>query len=379
MEAAGLYLDNSEAPVGIIDCNGVDQPDSKLECWLDSYKGVSWIAVLSKHQLFKREWQFFVATHCYDYHTTPISEDKLFVTMGRAYGMTRLKSKLSLSFQRGEIIGRHDSFQKVLQKIYSYSGGGITFSGEEGTGRRLLAERWASLQGLQFIELNKYCIESNDYISMFDSVASKGECDATCLYISHVEDLPQYFQHHICSFLNAKLSGAEVIFCCGLSFDEIDDASLFVPDFLLLLKKNWIDIPPLRSRGQDKILLAKHYLYKLSREQEKRILGFSSDAETAIVKYDWPGNVAELIEKVVVGVSCCEENYLNADMMGLEDGTSPEEYNNLSLRQAREEAEALAIKRVLNLVSGRPGRAAELLCISRASLHRLIARYGIRR
>jgi DNA-binding NtrC family response regulator len=51
----------------------------------------------------------------------------------------------------------------------------------------------------------------------------------------------------------------------------------------------------------------------------------------------------------------------------------------LSLKKAREEAETLAIKRVLDLVSGRPGRAAELLCISRASLHRLIARYGIRR
>ncbi|GAA3711294.1 PEP-CTERM-box response regulator transcription factor [Oceanisphaera sediminis] len=379
LEAAGLYLDNTEAPIGIIDCNGAEKPDCKLECWLDSYKGVSWIAVLSKRQLLKKEWQLFVAAHCYDYHTTPISEEKLFITIGRAYGMTKLKSKLSLSFQRGEIIGRHDSFQHVLQEIHGCASGNITLAGEEATGKRLLAERWAQLKGLKFVELDKILVECNDYISMFDNLASMFEWGHVCLYISHVEELPQPLQFKVFSFLKNEASSSEVIFGCELSYDEVTDAELFVSDFHLLLKNKWINIPPLRSRGHDKVLLAKHYLYKLSRQQGKRILGFSSDAEMAIIDYDWLGNVTELINKVAAGVSCCEEDYLNSEMMGLKNSVSPEEYSNLSLKQAREEAESLAIKRVLNLVSGRPGRAAELLCISRASLHRLIARYGIRR
>ncbi|MFP2770252.1 VpsR-related response regulator [Oceanisphaera sp. KMM 10153] len=382
LEAAGLYLDNSEASIGIIDCSGAEQPDTKLERWLDSYKGVSWIAVLSKCQIFRKEWQVFVTTHCYDYHTTPISEDKLFVTIGRAYGMTNLKNNLSLSFQRGEVIGRHDNFKKSLRYLHRYSGGGVTLSGEEGTGKRLLAKTWANLKGYRFLDFSVNSHEPDDYLSILNLDLQNDPNGSICFCINSVECLPQYIQHHICSFFSknkTRLNVCEFIFCCGLRFDEIDEAGVFSPDFLMLLKKNWIDIPPLRDRGQDKLVLAKYYLYKLSREQEKRLLGFSSDAEQAIVKYDWPGNVTELIERVVIGVSSCEENYLNAELMGLEEKLSPEEYTNLSLRKAREEAEAIAIKRVLNLVSGRPGRAAELLCISRASLHRLIARYGIRR
>ncbi|WP_298719940.1 VpsR-related response regulator [uncultured Oceanisphaera sp.] len=379
LEAAGLYLESSEVPIGIIDCNGAEKPDYKLECWLNSYKGVSWIAVISKKQLFRKEWQLFVAAHCYDYHTTPISEEKLFITIGRAYGMTKLKSNLSLSFQRGEIIGRHDSFQHALQEMHGCASGDITLSGEEGTGKRLIAERWAQLKGLQFVELDKSRTEHNDYMSMFDSLASICELKTVCLYVGHIEELPQHLQLKVCSFLKNEVSSSEIIFGCGLSRDEVVDAELFVSDFSLLLKNKWINVPPLRSRGHDKVLLAKHYLYKFSREQGKRILGFSSDAEMAIFDYDWPGNVTELMEKVAAGVSRCEEGYLNSEMMDLKRDVSLEDHSNFSLKQAREEAESLAIKRVLNLVSGRPGRAAELLCISRASLHRLIARYGIRR
>lgn len=382
LEAAALYLDNTEAPIGIIDCSGVDKPDAKLECWLNSYQGVSWIAVLSKCQLSRKEWQLFVVTYCYDYHTTPISEDKLFITIGRAYGMTHLKSNLNLLFQRGEIIGRNNSFRNALQYLHHYSGGGITISGEKGTGRRLLAESWANLKGLHFIELSATCVDFNEYMSRFEMVLNQYGNDAVCIFINDVECSSLDVQHQICNFFplkESKFSRCEFIFCSCFDFDELSVSGLFSPGFVMLLSKDWLSIPPLRDRGQDKLVLAEYYLHKLCREKEKRILGFSNDAEQAIVRYDWPGNVTELIEKMVAGISSCEESYLSAELIGLQERLTPEEHANLSLRKAREEAEALAIKRVLNLVSGRPGRAAELLCISRASLHRLIARYGIRR
>ncbi|GGB44360.1 sigma-54-dependent Fis family transcriptional regulator [Oceanisphaera marina] len=382
LEAAALYLDSTEAPIGIIDCSGVDKPDAKLECWLNSYQGVSWIAVLSKCQLSQKEWQLFVVTHCYDYHTTPISEDKLFITIGRAYGMTNLKSNLNLLFQRGEIIGKHNAFKNVLQYLHQHSGGGITLSGEKGTGRRLLAESWANFKGLHFLELSAGCIDFNDYQSRFEFILNKYSNDEVCLFISDVEHSSLDVQHQLCDLFSVKeqtFNRCEFVFCSRFNFDDLGTAGVFSPCFLMLLKNNWLSIPPLRDRGQDKLVLAEYYLHKLCREKEKRILGFSSDAEQAIAKYDWPGNVTELIERIAVGISSCEESYLRAELIGLKEKLTPEEHANLSLRKAREEAEALAIKRVLNLVSGRPGRAAELLCISRASLHRLIARYGIRR
>ncbi|WP_417615774.1 VpsR-related response regulator [Oceanisphaera sp.] len=379
LDAAGGYLDSSEVSIGIIDCSELEQPDTKLECWLERYKGVSWIAVLSKNQLLKQEWQFFVARHCYDYHTAPVLEDKLFITVGRAYGVTSLKKKLSLSFHRGEVIGRHEHFKQSLLQLYHHTAGIITLSGESGTGKRLLVKSWANFNGLRFLEVSSSSHESNDYISQLDGLLYGGLNESACIMVAGVECLPQDVQMHICASSLELKGRREFVFCCGLPIDEVDGCGLFDSEFLMLLKSNWISIPPLRNRGQDSVLIARYYLYKLSREQNKIILGFSHGAEQAIIKYDWPGNVTELIEKIVAGVSSCEGRYLSADLMGLEDKRTPEQCANLSLRQAREEAEALAIKKALNLVSDRPGRAAELLCISRASLHRLIARYGIRR
>lgn len=384
LEAAGQYLAHSAALVGIIDCIGAEQPNSKLESWLDSYKGVFWIAVLSKCQLSQKEWQLFVATHCYDYHTTPILEDKLFSTIGRAYGMTSLKNSLSLSFQRGQIVGAHDNFNKTLRYLHRHTGGGLTLAGENGTGKRLLAKTWANIKGFRFLELsgkvpNDKC---DDYISKINCFIKDNVDDSLCFCIYDVVFLPPKVQLYLCGLIYDKSfnkNRIEFIFCCELGFDEVKSNDSYHPDFVELLKNKWLNIPPLRDRGNDRLVLAKSYLYKLSRESNKRLLGFSLDAEQAILKYDWPGNITELIEKVLAGVSACEGDYLSAELMGLEDKRSPSEYTNLSLIEAREEAETLAIKKVLNLVSGRPDQAAELLCISRASLYRLIARYGIRR
>ncbi|OIN08949.1 VpsR-related response regulator [Oceanisphaera psychrotolerans] len=345
LEAAGLYLDSKDTAIGILDCSSAMQPDVEVERWLSCYKGVSWIAILSKEQLSKKEWQLFVATHCYDYHTVPVSEGKLFVTIGRAYGMSKLKNKLSLSFQKGEVIGRHEIFQNALRKMYRYKRGPVTLSGEAGTGKHLLAERWARLNGFEFIALDASSVELKSYLSHLDGDTYKNSNIEACLCINDVVELSGSEQSNICNFLLMEVRGCEFVFCCELSVDEVDDSGSVTPEFLTVLKKNWIDIPPLRDRGQDKIVLAKYYLYKLSREQNKRFLGFTSDAEDAISVYDWPGNIDELIEKIMTGLFCCEGDYLDAESMGLNEHGLSKKYNNLSLRQAREEAEALAIKK----------------------------------
>ena len=384
LEAASQYLMHSQASIGIIDCSGAEQPDAKLENWLDSYKGVFWIAILSKQQLAKKEWRLFIATHCYDYHTIPILKEKLFITIGRAYGMTNLKNNLNLSFQRGQVIGMHDSFKKNLLDLERYSGGGLTISGEWGVGKRLLAETWVNVKGLKYIELNAKINddELDAYINNLELIFKECAHEKYCICISEVEFMPQKIQLYIADLVCSRsvlLNDCEFIFCCGINLNEVEEADFFSAEFLLLLKRNWMELSPLRERGHDKFILAKHYLYKISREQNKRILGFSHELQQSILDYSWPGNIAELIEKIHVGVSVCEGDYLTAELMSLDEKISPEAYTNLSLIEAREEAETLAIKRVLNLVSGRPGKAAELLGISRASLYRLITRYGIRR
>ncbi len=59
-----------------------------------------------------------------------------------------------------------------------------------------------------------------------------------------------------------------------------------------------IEEPPLRSRGKDIELLARHMLDRFEKDANRRLRGFAPDAIAAIHNYGWPGNVRELINRV---------------------------------------------------------------------------------
>ena len=379
LESAATYLDSSDASVGIIDCGGADEPTEELERFLGRYDGVCWVALLSRAQLSEKKWKLFVAAHCYDFHTTPVVEERLMITIGRAYGMNELKNMLCLPLQKGEVIGKHKSFKESLRKLYGCKGHCLTLSGEGGVGKRFLSERWAELHNFCLLDLDVISSDVAELISgkKIDFLINSN--NDVCIFIKDVIELDESVQNKICELLSMGLHGCNFIFCCRLDVEDIDGCSSVIPELLIYLKKNWIRIPSLKERGQDRIILARYYLQKITQRWDKRILSFSADGEEAILQYGWPGNVAELIDRIMIGVSRCEQSYLNAELMGLNDGFILSGSHDLSLKMARGRAEKQAIKRVLNMVPGKTGRAAELLCISKSSLHRLIARYGIRR
>ncbi|WP_445395751.1 VpsR-related response regulator [Zobellella sp. An-6] len=376
LETAGLYLNGSGTSVGIVDCRNLKTPNTKLKRWLDNYQGVFWIAIVSQGQLLQPAWQLFVAMHCYDYHTAPVLEELLSITIGRAYGMSRIRNNLSLSFKKFNVVGHHEEFQNILIYLQNHQGEHLTISGEPGTGKSLLAKCLSEMKGFQFLEIDISQTDQDNCISHFDAAVSNSLSKPTCLYLRNIDFISEKLQKHITK--SGITENLKLIFSCSLDPDSLDNSYHFTPEFSILLRKSWIKVPALRERGQDKTVLAKHYLYKISRTHGKYILGFTNEAESAIDRHSWPGNITELVERIKKGVADCNTDYLSAELIGLE-GSLVVNHHNLSLRKAREEADALAIERVLDLVSGSTGRAAELLCISRASLHRLIARYGIRR
>ena len=379
LESAATYLDNSDASVGILDCNGVEEPTEELERFLGRYDGVCWVALLSRAQLSEKKWKLFIAAHCYDFHTTPVVEERLLITIGRAYGMSELKNMLCLPLQKGEVIGKHKKFKESLRKLYGCRGNCLTLSGEGGVGKRFLSERWAELHNLCLLDLDAISTDMVETASDKKVDFLRKTNNEVCIFIKDVVELEVSIQKKICELIAMKLQSCSFIFCCRLDIDDIDGCASVIPELLIYLKKNWIRIPSLKERGQDKIILARYYLQKTTQRWDKRILGFSADGEEAILQYKWPGNITELIDRIMIGVSRCEQDYLSAELMGLDDGFTLTGSHDLSLKRARVRAEEQAIKRVLNMVPGRTGRAAELLCISKSSLHRLIARYGIRR
>ncbi|WMC10822.1 VpsR-related response regulator [Oceanimonas pelagia] len=376
LDTAGAYLTSSGTSVAILDCRGIESPGQKLKRWMDGHQGVYWVAILSPNQLLKEEWQLFVATYCYDYHTSPVIDNMLAITLGRAYGMSRIKGSLSLTFEKQGLIGNHEDFQNVLIFLQSFRGHCLTLVGERGVGKELIARCLADIKGCCFICVDAAKDSNSEFLSDLCDAPNCKSSDGICLYLFNADEASDSMQHLIAS--QSYSEHFLVIYGFGKPIDAVDDKSRWNPGFLVALKSNLIKVPPLRERGKDKLLIAKHYLQKIGRERGKFMSGFTSQAEEAIERYHWPGNVDELIERVRAGVEHCHSEHLSAEVMGMAKLIRVKE-SDFSLRRAREEADALAIERVLELVSGSTGKAAELLCISRASLHRLIARYGIRR
>ena len=148
----------------------------------------------------------------------------------------------------------------------------------------------------------------------------------------------------------------------------------FRPDLWYRLNMVQIQLPPLRERREDILLLARHFLQDFSSQYRKEIHKISRRGESALLAYSWPGNVREL--ENVIGRGCM---LTRTRMLDLED--LPEEVRNQSApagpsATSMEEAEKQAVIRALGQTKNK-ALAARKLRISRARLYRLMERYGL--
>ena len=134
-----------------------------------------------------------------------------------------------------------------------------------------------------------------------------------------------------------------------------------------------INIPPLRDRQGDKILLARHLLKKMAEENNPNITGLTADAAQAIESYDWPGNIREMENKMKRAIIMCDEKLISTDDLDINDTNDL----SINLRQVRHDAERNAVNQALSLADGNNSTAAKLLGITRPTLYDLLKKYNI--
>jgi DNA-binding NtrC family response regulator len=127
-----------------------------------------------------------------------------------------------------------------------------------------------------------------------------------------------------------------------------------------------IELPPLRDRGDDIILLAKHFAGKYAEEFGNQEPQFSPESLKIIRNYSWPGNVREL-ENVVKRLVVMSEGDL-VEVPDLPDLMRFSAQGGTGLNRTLAEVEAEQIERVLASVSGNKTHAAEILGITRKTL-----------
>jgi two-component system NtrC family response regulator len=148
---------------------------------------------------------------------------------------------------------------------------------------------------------------------------------------------------------------------------------LFRQDLYYRLSVVTIDVPPLRERGEDILLLANAFLRQASRQDRRRVR-FSQEAVRTMMTYAWPGNIRELENKISRAMIMARGRLIEPADLDLEPA-APEPVQ--SLREARGAAERHALVDVLSRYRGNISQAARELKVSRPTLHSLLDKYAV--
>jgi two-component system response regulator HydG len=152
-------------------------------------------------------------------------------------------------------------------------------------------------------------------------------------------------------------------------------------DFYYHINVITLELPPLRARGGDILLLAQHFLTRFAARADKNVVGISSGAAAKLMAYSWPGNVRELRNCVERAVALAHFDQIIVDDL-------PEKIRDYTSRHIivagedpselvpLEEVERRYILSVLRAAGGNRALAARILGVDRKTLYRRIAEYG---
>ncbi|MBS0513277.1 MAG: PEP-CTERM-box response regulator transcription factor [Proteobacteria bacterium] len=352
-----------------------------------------------------------VGMGAYDFFAKPFEPEMLELTIDRAFRMYDLQAENArlAAIQASPLAGlltRDPGMLKICRTIEKLASASVTVAllGESGTGKEVLARALHVLSprsAERFVAINCAAIPDTlleSELFGYEKGAFTGAVRQTLgkietahrgtLFLDEIGDLPLPLQAKLLRFLQERvierIGGREEIpvdvrIVCATHRDLKAQirAGLFREDLYYRLAEIVVDIPPLRERQGDAVLLAHAFVQRFSRENGRTGLGLADDAVAAIESHPWPGNVRELENCLKRAVIMADGARIGADDLGLE--AVEDDVELLNLRQVRDEAERRAVLRVMARTNGNVARAAELLGISRPSLYDLINRFGLKK
>jgi two-component system response regulator HydG len=163
-------------------------------------------------------------------------------------------------------------------------------------------------------------------------------------------------------------------------------AGRFREDLLYRLQVFPLSMPPLRERRDDIPLLAEHFLKRYAERHRRRLRGLTPRALDLFMRYDWPGNVRELEHTIERAVILTRGEYITPEelpptiraLSSDPDAITPQEPP-VPVGITLKEVERELIRKTLEHTGGNRTKAAEILGISRATLHNKLREYGFSR
>ena len=150
----------------------------------------------------------------------------------------------------------------------------------------------------------------------------------------------------------------------------------FREDLFYRLNEINFDIPPLRRRTGDAMLLAHYFLDQNADPARARVKGFSPRASNAIAQYNWPGNVRELENRVRRAVVLCDGKLIEPEHLDLPKDEASAALP--TLREAREQLDRELVSNALAAARENVSQAAKILGVSRPTLYELMKSLGMK-
>ena len=350
----------------------------------------------------------------YDYCQKPFNEQDLNLIIRRAFNLAALEAENRRLTQLGPkdtpldgVLATSPQMLAICRTIERVAPVDVTtlLLGESGTGKEVLARALHQLSPRsekRFVAINCAAIpdalleselfgyEKGAFTGAIKQTTGKIEAaEGGTLFLDEIGDLPLALQAKLLRFLQERvierLGGhreipVDVRVVCATHQDlksKIVDSS-FRDDLYYRVSEITVDIPPLRERTGDMLLLARVFLDRFSKQMNRTFKGFDANAVKAIEQYAWPGNVRELENKMKRAVILEDGDRISVAVLELGDVDVSTNVMELNIKQARDELDKQLTQKALSLYSGNVSQAAQALGVSRPTLYMMMEKYGLK-
>ena len=353
----------------------------------------------------------------FDYLTKPFELDELLLTIRSALERERMTQEIArfreATLAGGELVGDSPvvrALAEATRQVGASHAGRVLLLGESGSGKALVARaihgqssrakgpfvevNCAALPE-QLIEAELFGAEKGSYTGALQRrIGLAALADGGTLFLDEIGELPLALQAKILHFLEdgsyrpvgsgrPLVSDARVVAATNRDLAAEVQAGRFREDLYYRLNVVHLLVPPLRDRGNDIMLLARHFADRYAREERCAPVRFPPEAEAILLGYRWPGNVRELrnlVERLTI--LSPGRTITPSDLPAVPSAAAPPQLAATpgaprTIEAELEDSERTLVLSALRQASGHRGRAAKALGISRHALKRRLQRLGL--
>ena len=345
-----------------------------------------------------------VARGAFDFISKPVEVDILKLIVQRAIRMYELEKEnraLRLSGDQrlpGIVYGSSvmEGIARTIERV-ARTNASVVVLGESGTGKELVASalhKYSERSKSRLVAINCASIPENlleselfghergAFTGAIKQTLGKFEvADKGTLFLDEIGDMPFSLQAKVLRFLQSRqferVGGRQtlsvdvrVIAATNRPLTTLVAEGKFREDLYYRLNQILIEMPPLREREGDAVIIARHFLNVHNRDLSRNLRGFTEDALAAISGHNWPGNVRELENRVKRAVIMADASLITPQDLDLASGAKT---RSLNLRDHVTQLENALLKEALAAGEGNVSKAAKLMGISRQQVYNIMA------